>query len=96
MILRDDLCKNLGILLGNLREDFAIKGDVLLFEVVDEDAVGCSAFTRGGVDAEGLQGAVVALLQFTVAVGVDTRLGGGDFGERDLRLAAPHHALGSG
>jgi len=95
-VLGDDFAEDVWIFLRDLRENLAIESDVLFLQGIDQDAVGRATVAGGSVDAQGLQGAVVAFLQFAVAIGVDAGFRGGGLGERDLGFAPPHHALGAG
>ena len=91
-----DLLKYRGIGPGNLGQDFAIQLDVSLFQTGDEFAVGRADQPCRGVDADGLDGAVVSLFQAAVAIGVDAGFRCRSLRQRNFRLTAPHHALGAG
>ncbi len=78
------------------RENFAIENHVLFLETIDEARVRCAVQASTRIDADLLQATVIALLEFTVAVGVGTRFGGRGFSESDFALAPPHHSFGAG
>lgn len=81
---------------GDLREYFAIKGDVALLEFSHELRVAGAKSTSTGADADLLKTTVVTLLEFAIDVGVVTGFGRSDLRECDAALASPHHALGTG
>ena len=89
----DDLGKDVWVARGELGEDLAVELDLLRFEGADDLGVAHAHFAHGGADADLVEGAVIALLELAVAVGVDTALGHGHFGQGKFGLAAPHHAL---
>ena len=55
---------------GEIGEDLAVDFDPGLVQAIDKSAIGQAEFTRRGVDALDPQGAEVALLGATVAIGI--------------------------
>ena len=66
----DDCFERLRIVHGEVGEDFAVETDVLLRKLTHELGIGDAVLTAGSVDTLDPQSAEVALLGFTVTVGV--------------------------
>lgn len=81
---------------GDFGQDLAVEFDLALLERAHELGVSRAVDAGGGVNTHLLQSAIVALLELATDIGIAARLGHRRFGERDLGLAAPHHALGTG
>jgi hypothetical protein len=89
----DQFFEHRRIVAGDLGEDLAVERNLFAFERSHEFGEARSEFADRRVDADLVQGAIVALLEFAVAVGVYACLGHRRFGEGNFGLAAPHHAL---
>ena len=81
---------------SELGEDLAIKGDIALLELTHDLRVAETHRFDSRADADLHQPTIITLLEFTVAVGVPTGFGSGNFREGNAVLATPHHALGTG
>lgn len=92
----DNLLKHVWMGRSELGQDLTIETNVALLEVSHELGVARAKCFGSGRDADLHQTTIVALLQFTVAVGVPTSFDGGDLRKCDAVLATPHHALGTG
>lgn len=91
-----DLGKHFGIIAADFGEDLAVEADVSALQVAHELGERRAVQSSGGVDANLLDGTVVALLELAALEGVQSGLCCRDFRERDLGFASPHHALCSG
>ena len=66
----DDGLKRLGIIHGEVSENFAVETDVLLRELAHELGISDPILTRGGIDPLDPKGAEIALLGLAVTIGV--------------------------
>ena len=78
-----------------IAQHLAVDSNLSLAEAVDKSAIGQPMVTDGSVDALDPEGAEIALLDATIAVGVLASLFDGLLGDTDRRLAAALIALRS-
>lgn len=91
--LRDDFLKYLRMLHGDFAQDLSIQNDPVFLECGDQFGVGCSEFSRGGIDADLHQHAIVSLFELASDVGVLSGLRDGCLGDADFGLSSPHHSF---
>ncbi len=93
--LCDQHAERFGLGDREIAQHLAVNGNLSLAEAVDKSAIGQSVVADGSVDTLDPQGAEIALLDATIAVGVLAGLFDGLLGDTDRRLSAAVLTLGS-
>ena len=89
-----DFFEQFWVILRYLRENFAVKTDLSLFEATDQLAIRNAEFAAGGTDTVLPDATHRAFLELAAAVGVFTCLKYSNFCKFDFAFATPHVTLG--
>src|SRR5690606_622692 len=93
--LGDQHAERFGLGDREIAQHLAVDGNLSLAEAVDKSTIGQSVIPHGGVDTLDPEGAEIALLDATIAIGVLAGLFDGLLGDTDRGLAAAIIALRS-